>query len=137
MKATFFIIAVITAGGYLAYSQIPEVHNQVDTKLDQISLVTPDFDLSDYQGTFQIDPEIALLDHRLSKIEQEIGRLKRHERQINAMPEALPIGELFADVGADIGADVRHKVRATMDVDERSDALQALAERMELKAIGH
>ena len=115
MKTIIFTFAVLAASGYLAYSQSPKVHQVVNSVMNNFQ---------NQSGHAEI------LEDKIIELQTEVARLKEEPFPSMAMPVPVPV-ELdgFIPLVAD------EAPKTTMGIKERSDALQELAERMELKAL--
>jgi len=110
MKTIIFTFAVLAAAGYLFYSQLPEVHQMIDSVI------------GDDQ---QYSENLAILEENIARLEAEVVRL--NNKPLSSL--GYEIDDFVAGIDAIPSA-------PTMNIKERSNALLELAERMELKAIG-
>jgi hypothetical protein len=110
MKTIIFTFAVVAAAGYLAYSQLPEVHQMIDNSIGEDQ---------------QYSENLASLKENIARLEAEVLRLKNQ-----------PVSSLGYEIDDFVANIDDIPLATTMNIKERSNALLELAERMELKAIG-
>ena len=153
MKTLMFTLAVTGAAIYLGYSQSDDLRRWADQSVTpHIQAVTKHLDVAAaINRAAEHSPGVtATLHQRIATLEQEVARLNRElaealTAELDSSRDApAQISESeFADLQ---DADLRYEATphepvaqttGTLSNRDRSAALLVLAERMELKAIGH